>query len=121
MRKLKFRVWLTFSRQFKYFDIYEGTNSGIPGIIQQFTGLIDKNGKDIYEGDFINFSVNYTVDSSDIDIVTWKNQEVHYSEEHAGFFFGHKYEFQMLDKIMPETIEVVGNIFENPDLSIKEG
>jgi uncharacterized phage protein (TIGR01671 family) len=121
MRKLKFRVWLTFSRQFKYFDIYEGTNSGIPGIIQQFTGLIDKNGKDVYEGDFITFSCDYTIDSSDVDVVQWGNQEVFYDEEYAGFYFGRKLQFQILDKIMPETIEVVGNIFENPDLSIKEG
>jgi YopX protein. len=79
-----------------------------------------QNGKEIYEGDFINFKINYTVDSSAIDIIEWENQEVHYDESNAGFFFGHKYEFQMLDGPLPETIEVVGNVFENPDLSTKE-
>ena len=89
-------------------------------IVQQYTGLIDKNNKDIYEGDFITFSCNYTIDSSDVDVIQWRNQEVFYNEEYAGFYFGRKREFQILDEIMPDTIEVVGNIFENPDLSIKE-
>ncbi len=123
MRKLKFRIW-----DEKYntwvndpLFMYPKTDFIHQGAVtQQWTGLIDKNGKDIYEGDFINFSINYTIDSSDPDIVTWRNQEVHYSDEHAGFFFGYKYEFQMLDKILPETLEVVGNKFENPDLANKE-
>lgn len=101
--------------------IYPNTEIARQGIIiQQWTGLFDINGKEIYEGDFINFSVNYTVDLSDIDVVEWRNQEVYYDEEYAGFFFGHKHGFQMLDKIMPETLEVVGNIFNNPELSQKE-
>ena len=141
-RELKFRIW----------DKKEGcwTNDPIliyPNIefigqgliVQQYIGLADKNGKEIYEGDFITFSCDYTIDSSAVDVVQWGNQEVFYDEEYAGFYFGRKLQFQIpdkimpetievvgrqfqiLDEIMPETIEVVGNIFENPDLSIKEG
>jgi uncharacterized phage protein (TIGR01671 family) len=122
-RKLKFRVWSFLSKSFEYFDIYQGANLGIAGGVsepQQFTGLIDKNEKDVYEGDFITFSCNYTIDSSDVDVVQWGNQEVFYDEEYAGFYFGRKREFQILDINMPETIEVVGNIFENNNLSTKE-
>jgi uncharacterized phage protein (TIGR01671 family) len=130
-RQLKFRVWDTQAQNMIYPEgpegVYQGhytlslngefTNlqNGVGGkeiIVQEFTGLIDKNGKDIYEGDLISFSCNYTVDSSDVDIVQWKTQEVYYDSELAGFFFGRDQGFQILDKIMPETLEVVGNIFE---------
>ena len=84
--------------------------------IQQFTGLKDKNEKDIYEGDYINFSVDYSHPLGDRDIVDWKNQVVHYDEKLAGFFFGYKHEFQIMDNVMTETLEVVGNIFDNPEL-----
>ena len=88
--------------------------------IQQHIGLKDKNGKDIYEGDYINFSTDCTHPLGDKDIMEWKNQEVHYDEKLAGFYFGYKQGFQILDKIMPETIEVVGNVFDNPELKDRE-
>ena len=134
---IKFRVWCNITKHFTDIPFYScgggqllwhqtGNEITISNIdegdyeVQRFTGLKDKNGKDIYEGDFITFSCNYTIDSSDVDVIQWRNQEVFYNEEYAGFYFGRKREFKILDEIMPDTIEVVGNIFENPDLSIKE-
>ena len=84
--------------------------------IQQYIGLKDKNGIEIYEGDYVNFSTDYSYPLGDKDIVPWKNQCVHYDEALAGFFFGHKQEFQIMDNVMPETLEVVGNVFDNPEL-----
>jgi uncharacterized phage protein (TIGR01671 family) len=93
--------------------IYPSTDVVKQGIvIQQYIGLKDKNGKEIYEGDFINFSCDYTMDLSDRDVIEYKNQKVYYDERLAGFYFG-KDGFQILDKIMEESIEVVGNIFDN--------
>ena len=119
MRTLKYRiydekknVWVRDLIQF-----YAGDSLVKQGhIIQDCTGLKDKNGKEIYEGDYINFSTDCTHPLGDKDIIDWKNQVVHYDEELACFFFGYKYEFQMMDKIMPETLEVVGNIFDTPEL-----
>ena len=119
MRTLKYRiydekknVWVRDLIQF-----YAGDSLVKQGhIIQDYTGLKDKNGKEIYEGDYINFSTDCTHPLGDKDIIDWKNQVVHYDDKLACYFFGYKYEFQMMDKIMPETLEVVGNIFDTPEL-----
>lgn len=69
--------------------------------LQQFTGLHDKNGKEIYEGDILNGS-QY---NNGIYIV--KDLRDLYSEnndsEYSNFNF-------------VENCEVIGNIFENPEL-----
>lgn len=135
-RMLKFRVWDKLNKFYIYPDKgYQGhyilsldgkfTNlqngsGGDEYVVQQYIGLKDKNNKEIYEGDFVNFSTNNTIPLGDVDIVEWENQIVHYDEMYAGFFFGYKHEFQILDKIMPETLEVVGNEFENPELLEQE-
>jgi hypothetical protein len=115
-RKIKFRFWCPAGKAFVRDYNYNGAVDELFDekeydvlIPQQFTGLIDKNGVEVYEGDLINFSVNYTVDLGDRDVIDYKNQEVYYSEEFAGFFFGED-GFQILDRIILETIEVVGNV-----------
>ena len=113
-RELKFRAWDNLNKGFIYFDIQDYP-SGIYGGVsnpQQYIGLKDKNNKEIYEGDLVNFSVNNTVELGDKDIMDYKNQDVHYSNEYCGFMFGEN-GFTPLDRIIMTSIEVVGNIFEN--------
>ena len=79
--------------------------------LMQFTGLLDKNGKGIYEGDIVDFSEGYDGMEGKY-IISWK---------YGGFWLDY------LDGKEPEwewnpfslegsNFEVIGNIYENPDL-----
>ena len=112
MRDFKFRIWnsvigWTVANNPMHTDFSDDgelrTRDG--NTIQQFTGLKDKNGKEIYEGDIIIKDGIYF--------------EIKWNRLGASFYCLPK---RLLDrKIRPEfsdleLYEVVGNIFENPKL-----
>lgn len=108
MRKLKFRMW-----DEKYhcwvidpLFIYPNTEVVRQGvIIQQWTGLFDRYGKEIYEGDIINFG--YTENVTFTGEVLWLKDRASYGVTCGGGF-------ETFEELMDyrQYTQVVGNIFE---------
>lgn len=120
MRKIKFRVWdhntdtMMIPDNFEFYDgkigwidagREAGPGSGNDGYpdqfeIMQYTGLHDKNGREIYEGDIVKNEYG-------------KVMEVQYDPRSAAFGVGDYY-FGTIGS--GKILEVIGNIFENPEL-----
>ena len=123
MRDIKFRSYNPRDKKMHY-DItgIEIVNDGsISGIfidgafflieevyLMQYTGLKDKNGKEIYEGDIVSLQFDL---SSEISKVVWLQDISGYIVENIS----------ILNKDLAEKIIVIGNIYDNPDLLEKEG
>ena len=114
MREIKFRAWNEKTRHFtKDSDNAYLSRNDNDIIVEQYTGLKDENGKEIYEGDIVKQLV-YVLEGKE-HITTWvvrwdKTEccfELHYL---SGSLFG--------DSMMSDgdEYEVIGNIHENPEL-----
>lgn len=84
----------------------------IPETVGQFTGLLDKNGKEIYEGDIVSVKDFTNVSSSYIGKVIFRGGQwcVEYYKEYRccpPLFF---------DDFADKKTEVIGNIHDNPEL-----
>lgn len=81
-------------------------------IYQQFTGLLDKNGKEIYEGDIIKGFASCHFDKEDIIIakVIWQDDWGWWGFEQGNG----KEEFLWYE--IKNDAEIIGNVFENSDL-----
>jgi uncharacterized phage protein (TIGR01671 family) len=80
----------------------------------QFTGLLDKNGKEIYEGDIISHFKDpsgYIFPEPYLHKIGWNYSGFTF----AGIKNGMPSSFIIDDKWTP-LIEVIGNCFENPEL-----
>lgn len=129
MREIKFKVWDIGKKVFIPTDVYALLLTGEKGFgimtkdwenyregeyfyensqtLIQFTGLLDKNGKEIYEGDIVQ------------DVVVKMKSAVVFTD-YANFGLKSNLkdnEYETIDPAFTETsIEIIGNIYENENL-----
>jgi len=119
MREIKFRAWDGRSQKWYHramewvFNKPHGSIGQHPIIpeglhIMQYTGLKDKNGVGVYEGDIIAFSISDTQHYS--GIVTWDDAMAKFYLQDRAFHMSTP------EPHYQHKMEVTGNIYENPDL-----
>ena len=126
MREILFRGKAITSKKWIYGDllqyadvaqIWEDTEQGkfnvlvIAETVGQYTGLTDKTGKKIFEGDVVEYS-EIDIDGSDIKgkgVLRWNDNTA--SFEISCGLFGVNFCQALLSQV-----EVIGNIYDNPEL-----
>ena len=116
MREIKFRAWNEVEEKMLNWNEFLDTNmkntfiapesTGL--ILMQYTGLKDKNGKEIYEGDIVK-SYYYIPNEDGTEGERYVVKLINYDEILC------KYNIDMF-----ENLEVIGNIYDNPEL-LEEG
>ncbi len=124
-REIKFRAWSFKEKCWEgAFSIHKNgyfRNSDIEPIwqsadeanvvVMQFTGMKDRQGKEIYEGDILR------MDNATAQVVFWERPP------EFGLDFSHNEDLWCEDWNITDDsdrMEVIGNIYENPDLVAKE-
>ena len=102
------------------FGATNGSEDISPWVLMQYTGLKDKNGKEIYEGDLLKQCFGKHDDGTDL-IFSWP-VEVFWLDDRLCWGYRAKSMFNifldiLMDSDLPDAwFEVIGNIYENPEL-----
>jgi len=125
MREIKFRIFV--QGKFLYFELWAASQvitsllsanqffseeiKKIMESVQQFTGLKDKSGKEIYEGDILHLQK----DAMTKPPFVWDNINKNVTYENGMFMVGGRTVYQS-STLYKYDFRVIGNIYENPEL-----
>ena len=116
MREIKFRGWeYNEGRFLSWEELQEGTVQDVFRVfeVSQFTGLRDKKGKEVYEGDILKSRhlvpcvIEWSFDRWTRKVMSPKGQRNYHFHLEADFN-------DAQDRLL--GYEVIGNIWENPSL-----
>jgi|TARA_R110000824_G_scaffold20119_1_gene76406 uncharacterized phage protein (TIGR01671 family) len=132
MREIKFRVWTINNAWYSEKNVMYYEPSTIDSVhlihnlndefsrqkedgfvLMQYTGLKDKNGKEIYEGDVVKGISFYNKNNKNpysTQLVEWKDVDEN-SEGKNNAYSGFNFWINN-----PIELEIIGNIYENPEL-----
>lgn len=107
MRTIKFRTWNPVKKMMELTEGYASFDGGIfsvdvgskEDVYMQYTGLKDKNDKEIYEGDIVKSEFGK------VEEVVWVKGLM---DQIAGWYG--------IDTRLTDELEIIGNIYENKDL-----
>ncbi|PTF20447.1 hypothetical protein BUY42_00260 [Staphylococcus devriesei] len=95
----------SFVIEFEHMEDLDAINKdgSIDRVVMMSTGLKDKNGTEIYEGDIVKNIYD------EIYVVKWFDADFHLEEKYNGGF-------DYLELYSGDNKKVIGNIYENPEL-----
>lgn len=138
MREIKFRVWDCQNERMVYdpdrfevaqndeinfapwifYETWQDRDDGIrrPCFVMQFIGRIDKNGKEIYNGDILTVWCEADPDDYEMRaLVFWDSESCGFKlkgERKDGTYVIDNFE----DNDEDQFLEIIGNIYETPEL-----